>query len=95
MITTENNIKLVMDTVLSQMVDENGRGEYDNETNLSYAIENTINMLESSANSNKGEIEVLCERCGDVIKYNDCYDDGDFDQQYCNECAKLEGFTID
>ena len=43
---TEKNLKVVTDAVLSQMVDENGRGEFDAETGVANAVSKMCNWLE-------------------------------------------------
>jgi len=91
MILTNNNLDLVSNLIKSLIADENGRGEFDNETSILSAVEKTINLIYSGDISNRDEVEILCEKCGVVVKYLDCYDDGDFDQQFCVPCAKKEG----
>ena len=41
------NIDLVFNTIKSQMEDENGRGEFDNESDLLSAVETVIQWVEN------------------------------------------------
>ena len=43
---THKNLEKVFDYIESQIEDENGRGEFDKETDLLNAVERTIEMLE-------------------------------------------------
>lgn len=44
---TEKNLDKIKEIVLSQMEDENGRGEFDKKTDLRHAINTVIDWLES------------------------------------------------
>ena len=48
---THKNLEKVFDYIESQIEDENGRGEFDEETPILSAVERTIEMLEEK----KGE----------------------------------------
>ena len=43
---TEENLHQIKEIVLRQMKDENGRGEFDKETDLRHAINTVIDWLE-------------------------------------------------
>jgi len=49
---TEKNLKLVTDAVLSQMEDENGRGEFDKETGVAQAVNKMCQWLENDETGN-------------------------------------------
>ena len=50
---THKNLKKVFDYIESQIEDENGRGEFDEETPILSAVERTIEMLEEKKGERK------------------------------------------
>jgi len=44
---TPKNVELVFNTIQSQIEDENGRGEFDNESKIEDAVEKVIEWIES------------------------------------------------
>ena len=50
---THKNLEKVFDYIESQIEDENGRGEFDNESDLLNAVERTIEMFEGDDRSYK------------------------------------------
>ena len=54
---THKNLEKVFNYIESQIEDENGRGEFDKETDLLNAVERTIEMLEMETLERQGKFK--------------------------------------
>jgi len=78
---TKDNVELFCKVLQSQLEDENGRGEFDDESDLLYACEVVIKWIEDDY-----KFDHTCQKCKKVKK--DVRFEGSEEINICDKCLQ-------